>query len=96
MADKSDKDYGAEMDAIKNDVKVLREDVAALLGAFGDDLESRGENVRRNAEKRIRDVQDRAQERVDALERTLEQNPLGALGAALGIGFLIGALFSRR
>ncbi|GAB4574659.1 MAG: hypothetical protein Tsb008_12770 [Rhodothalassiaceae bacterium] len=90
------KDYSAEIDAIKNDVTSLREDIGKLVGALGEDLGERGADARAEALRRFEALEARGRAAGADLERRIEENPLTALAAALGIGFLIGALLSRR
>lgn len=92
----ANRDFSAEIEAIRKDVNLLRDDLGALVGALGDDLESRGEAARDAVQRRVSEAQTRARSTLDDLEQTLERNPLSALATALGIGFLIGALFTRR
>jgi ElaB/YqjD/DUF883 family membrane-anchored ribosome-binding protein len=42
------------------------------------------------------EIQDRAIDYSQATDRAIRQNPYTALGCALGIGLLLGALVSRR
>jgi len=92
----ANRDYSSEIDALKTDVKSLRDDIASLVGALGEDLEQRGEGARHAAAERLRRAQAQGKESLDEVERSIERNPLTALATALGIGFLIGALLGRR
>jgi ElaB/YqjD/DUF883 family membrane-anchored ribosome-binding protein len=51
------------------------------------------------ARTEIEDVADRAKRTLDdvdqRLSRTMQENPLLVLGAAVGVGYVIGRLFSR-
>lgn len=92
----TNKDYATEIDAIKADMTALRDDVRGLVAVLGDDLGERGAKAREEALKRFSELRARGAKVGSEVERTIEENPLTALAAALGIGFLIGALISRR
>jgi ElaB/YqjD/DUF883 family membrane-anchored ribosome-binding protein len=51
--------------------------------------------VRRAGDHQLERAQDAATEAVKAVEDAVRQNPLSALGIALGIGFLVGILLRR-
>jgi len=92
----ADPKYSEEIDSLKSDVKALRDDLARLVGAVGDDLEEQGEAARAEARRRLEAARARGQSALDDIESRIERNPLTALAAALGIGFLIGALLGRK
>lgn len=88
--------YSEDVDALKADVKALRDDLARLVGAVGDDLEGQGDAARADMRRRLDSVRARGQATLDDIESRIERNPLTALATALGIGFLIGALLGRK
>ncbi|RMD86609.1 MAG: hypothetical protein D6807_09360 [Alphaproteobacteria bacterium] len=92
----ANKDFTTEIDAIKGDVSKLREDMKALVEAVGETLEERGEEARARAAERLKAARERGEESLDELGKSIEQHPLTAVLTALGIGFLVGALVSRR
>lgn len=92
----TDKAYASEIDAIKADVKGLRDDVASLLHALGEDIEQRGENAKAEAVRRVRGARAQAEASFDRLGESIEHHPMAALGAAVGLGFLIGIILGRR
>ncbi|GER00128.1 hypothetical protein JCM17845_07510 [Iodidimonas gelatinilytica] len=92
----TEKKYTDEMDALKADVQKLRADIAALVGAFGDDASAKGQEAREAAARRLREARAKSEAGLKQIEGSIEQNPLTALAIALGLGFLVGALLNRR
>lgn len=92
----ANRDYSSEIDALKGDVKSLRDDIGKLVGALGEDIEERGGAARDAAAERLKKAREQGRASLDQVEGSIERNPLTALATALGIGFLIGALLGRR
>ncbi|GAK32541.1 hypothetical protein JCM17846_22490 [Iodidimonas nitroreducens] len=92
----TEKNYATEIDAIKGDVHQLREDISALLSAFGDDAGESGAQAREAALAKLRQARAQGTAHLQQVEKSIEDNPLIALAGALGLGFLIGALLNRR
>lgn len=88
--------YSEDFDALKTDVKALRDDLSRLISTVGGDLEDQGDAARADMRHRLDSVRARGQATLDDIETRIERNPLIALAAALGIGFLIGALLGRK
>jgi ElaB/YqjD/DUF883 family membrane-anchored ribosome-binding protein len=91
---------------LEEEVARLRADIAALAdtlkGLAGAEAKSAAEALRGGADRvaaSAHSAADRAQasarEGYDALQTTVEKNPLTALLLALGLGFIVGAM-SRR
>lgn len=92
----ADKNYSSEIDAIRSDVKSLRDDVSALVSALGSDLGAKGDDIKQAAAERIKKARKKGEDGLHQVEHVVEENPMTSLMAALGIGFLIGALLNRR
>jgi ElaB/YqjD/DUF883 family membrane-anchored ribosome-binding protein len=94
-------------DDLVTDAKVVLEDVEALLDeastATGDRaqvLRARASEALGRAKQRLHDAQTAVASNTRAAARATDdfvhEHPWGAIGAAAGIGFLIGLLVSRR
>ncbi|RMF14020.1 MAG: DUF883 family protein [Alphaproteobacteria bacterium] len=92
----AERDYAKEITAIKGDVEKLRADLARLLAALGDDLEAKGGELKNRAAERLALARAQASGSLERVEDAIEEKPLTALGVAVGVGFLIGALIGRR
>jgi len=92
----ANQNYSAEIDALKTDIKSLRDDVSSLVNALGEDIEQRGNAARTAAGEEMKKARERGQHALHEVENSIDRNPLTALATALGIGFLIGALLGRR
>ncbi len=84
------------------DLKELREDLASLksdMGDIADTLSKLAHNTADEGRKRVKSAakQSRAQAEatLGSLEKEIEERPMTSLALALGIGFVMGKLFSR-
>lgn len=95
------------IDQLLKDLRALVHDAEALLSASADltgeglqQARTRAEQTLADAKERLARFQDdvigRAREAVDVGEAYLHDNPWQALALAAGVGFLVGALLSRR
>ncbi|MGH6771810.1 MAG: DUF883 family protein [Xanthobacteraceae bacterium] len=95
---------------IQDDLEALRDDVARLTQQIGGILSAKGnkawQRARSNAEDVFAEVQDKGMEAVgavrevgdnmvDAVDESLKKRPYTTLALALGIGFLFGATWRR-
>jgi ElaB/YqjD/DUF883 family membrane-anchored ribosome-binding protein len=95
---------------IQADLEALRDDVARLTQQLGSVLTARGskawQRARSNVEGVISDAQDKGMEAVgavrevgdnvvDAIDESLKKRPYTTLALAAGIGFLFGATWRR-
>ncbi len=88
----------AGKDAEMQSQQALSEDIQEIakhLANLRQNLEALTGQVRRAGDHQLERAQDAASEAVKVVEDALRQNPLSALGIALGIGFLIGILLRR-
>lgn len=97
----------AEIDQLKSDLRVLREDLSKLgkdaLSATKKSASTAGDAAREEARKRLGqlgDAWDTTKDRGVAarhdVERCIEEHPLTSVMIALGVGFVIGKLLDRR
>lgn len=99
-----------DVNAVKNDIAALTEQITDALNAFagqaGKQARKGYRQARANMDSTFDDVSDRgsammdaAQDAASSIEESLEdviaQRPLATVGLALGIGFLIGAMWRR-
>jgi ElaB/YqjD/DUF883 family membrane-anchored ribosome-binding protein len=88
---------------VQADLEALRSDVADLTKKLGTILSKRGnsawEHAKAGVEDTIADVESRAREAgdevTDAINSSLQARPYTTLAAALGLGFLFGAIWRR-
>lgn len=100
-------DVRRDVDAIREDLAVLRSDLSAALrdvidagrAEAGDARERLEEALRAKIEK-LSDAADSVAERgrdaMDAIEAHVEEKPLQSLATAFGLGLLVGVLLHRR
>jgi len=75
---------GEEVEMIAGHLATLRKDIEDLAGSIA---RAGGHQAER--------VQDAASEAMDTLETAVRRNPSAAVGIALGIGLLVGAILRR-
>jgi ElaB/YqjD/DUF883 family membrane-anchored ribosome-binding protein len=78
--------------------KALSEDIQEIanhLANLRNDLEALTGQIKRTRDHQLERVQDTASEALKAVEDAVKQNPLSALGIALGLGFLVGIVLRR-
>ena len=96
-------DIQADLQALRDDVARLAEQIADIFAAKGGDAWRR---ARSGVDEAIADVEDRGREAVDAvvevgdnfagaIDESLKERPYTTLALALGIGFLFGATWRR-
>lgn len=111
MTDKSTTErLQKDLDAVKNDISALADQISDVLEAFKGDAQKQAKRTykqaRANVDSVMSDVGKRGNEALDAaqdyantLEESLEdaitQRPLAAVGLAVGLGFLIGVTWRR-
>jgi ElaB/YqjD/DUF883 family membrane-anchored ribosome-binding protein len=95
---------------IQADLQALRDDVARLAQQIADIFAARGGKVwqraRASVDEALADAEDRGQDAVDAvrevgdnmaeaIDKSLHERPYTTLALALGLGFLLGAAWRR-
>ena len=111
MTDKATYDrLQKDMDAVKNDISALTDQIADALNAFSGQAQKQAKRSYREARSNVdsavsdfskygNEALDAAQEYANTLEESLEdaitQRPLAAVGLAVGLGFLIGVTWRR-
>ena len=92
-------DNTQEIDAVKADIKKLREDIVALSESvrenLNDDANRIAGDARDAAERTATAARDKVREGVDSVGRQVEERPVASLAVAFGIGLLIGKLLDR-
>lgn len=92
-----------DVESIKSSFSQLRHDVLELLGsAFG--LGKSGAEYAKDSagdaveamKLRLTDLKERGADRMHAVEKKIEENPLPAALIAFGVGFLIAKILTRR
>ena len=92
-----------ELDALKNDIAQLREDISNLTRAVGKVAADKAQETRSEAEEKARDtweeIEDKlndlleeGKETVSGMEQQISRHPGGSLLTAFGIGFIIARL----
>jgi ElaB/YqjD/DUF883 family membrane-anchored ribosome-binding protein len=99
-----------DVTAVKNDIAALADQITDVLNSFagtaGKQARRGYKQARANVDQAVDDMSERgaaamgaAQEAAYSIEETLEdaitQRPLATVGIALGLGFLIGAVWRR-
>lgn len=86
----------SDMDELRNDLKALRGDLAKLLADTGSYASAKS----REGIERSKALSENAQESVESARATVEdkvrENPLAAIGIAMGVGALLSYMSSRR
>jgi ElaB/YqjD/DUF883 family membrane-anchored ribosome-binding protein len=111
MTDKATTDrLEKDVTAVKNDIAALTEQITDALNSFagtaGKQARRGYKQARANAESAMDDMSERggammdaAQDAASSIEESLEdiitQRPIATVGLALGLGFLIGAMWRR-
>ena len=96
----------ASNESLEQEVKDLRQDVAALRKALREEATKRKESARAKLEEaavenveRLRtaaeDAGGKAQEQFEQLEKQIEANPIPSVAGALFVGFVLGRLLGR-
>ncbi len=99
-----------DLDAVKNDISALADQISDVLEAFKGDAGKQAKRSYKQARAKVDEVMsdaskhgsealDAAQDYANTLEESLEdaitQRPLAAVGLAIGLGFLIGVTWRR-
>lgn len=96
----ADRNYDDELQALRDDMARLREDIGRLTHAFSSDIGDQAEDMRRSVEDEFRTRREilrarldqarvRGQRKVEDLEESIADHPLGSLATAVGIGFIL-------
>jgi ElaB/YqjD/DUF883 family membrane-anchored ribosome-binding protein len=100
-------DIQADLEALRNDVAKLANQIADIFATKGNEAWSRAtSNIKSNVEGVMSDATAKGQEAVDAvrevgdnvmdaIDESLEKRPYTTLALAVGIGFLFGAIWRK-
>lgn len=86
----------ADLEALKRDIRELREDFAALGRDAGRAFRHEANRQAKRAAHLAEDAGEKAEEAASAVQGVVREHPFAALGIALAAGFLVAALSTRR
>jgi ElaB/YqjD/DUF883 family membrane-anchored ribosome-binding protein len=90
----------ADAKVVLEDVETLLEEAANATGERAEALRARASEALDHAKQRLHDAQTAVANNTRAAARATDdfvhEHPWGAIGAAVGVGFLVGLLVSRR
>jgi ElaB/YqjD/DUF883 family membrane-anchored ribosome-binding protein len=86
--------YEKDVDALKADLKHLRADVTELSEAIRNLAVDQSKEGYARIRGRAEGYYDQAAEKANEFSHQIEDRPLTSVLAAVGIGFIIGAIFS--
>ena len=97
------KNASATVDSLQEDLSAMRDDVSKLSEHVVDLLSAKGSAAYKQAKKKfdattgdaadaVREVRDTF---ADAIEESVQERPFTTLAMALGVGFIIGAMWRR-
>jgi ElaB/YqjD/DUF883 family membrane-anchored ribosome-binding protein len=111
LTDKATYDHlEKEVAAVKNDISALTDQITDALNSFAGSAKKQArrgyKDARANVDSAVDDMSERGSAMMDAaqdaaysieesLEDVITQRPLATVGLALGVGFLIGAMWRR-
>lgn len=84
-----------EVDNIKKDVDALRSDIAKLVDSLGQAGKSKVDSGVNTAKGYADQAIAQAQDVRGQTEEKIRQNPLVAVGAAFGVGYVLGKLLDK-
>lgn len=100
MTEPTTEDLARQMDALKNDLAKVTETLAEMGRAQGralaGDLRAGAERARAEGERQAEFLQQRAEEMAMEATDMVRRQPAAAMGAAAGLGFLVGLLTARK
>lgn len=103
MAKSTDSGSAEEVDALKEDVRQLREDIGALLGSLKDDGSGKLQELRQRladtsaaAGEKLRSAGDSAKQRANGMARVAEEHPFTTAVIALCSGLIAGTILGHR
>ena len=80
----------------EHDVSTLAEDAQELLAATADMAGEKVVVARKRLSDSLRNVRDTIIENARSADKAVRDNPYKAIGVAVGVGVLVGALMARR
>jgi ElaB/YqjD/DUF883 family membrane-anchored ribosome-binding protein len=95
--------FSADMESLKKNFGQLRADLTQLVGtALGAGktgagaLREKAHSAVDGVKHGLEGVRDRGSESIESLEKKIAERPLTSALIALGVGYMLGRLFSRR
>jgi ElaB/YqjD/DUF883 family membrane-anchored ribosome-binding protein len=97
------KNASATLDSLQEDFSAMRDDVSKLSQQVVDLLQAKGNQAYKRARKQFDDSTGEAVDAVrevrdtlsEAIEDSVQERPYATLAMALGVGFVLGALWRR-
>lgn len=97
------KNASATIDSLQEDFSAMRDDVSKLSEQVVDLLQAKGNQAYKRARKQFDDKTGEAADAMrevrdnfaDTLEETVQERPLATLAMAVGVGFVLGAIWRR-
>src|SRR6516165_8738505 len=90
---------GAASGDLQKDLQMLRDDFSRLAQQVADIVTNRGnaawQRARSGVDGVMSDAQDKGQEAVDAIDKSVKNRPYTTLAIAVGLGFLFGSTWRR-
>lgn len=99
----ADRHIAASKDRLLRDLQTVVADSEELLKELAGELGDRGKNARdrlkatlESAKETYSEIQQKAQEGVEAADTMVRENPYAAVGIAFGVGLLFGVVVARK
>ena len=97
------KNASATVDSLQEDFSAMRDDISKLSQQVVDLLQAKGNQAYKRARKQINETTGDAADAVrdvrdsftDAIEESVQDRPIATLAMAVGIGFVLGAMWRR-
>ena len=82
----------SELDDLRADVRALRDDLKAVMADLKESAAARGEKAIKKSKQFVSHTGDQLGDAGHAIEDSVRNNPLGAVGASFAAGLLIATL----
>ena len=86
----------SDAEAISEDVRTLRSDVASFLSSKMDDGKAAAQDLKETAKDNLVQLKGYGRNQLKSVEEEIRQKPGRSVLIAAGVGLLAGMLFSRR
>jgi len=91
-----DKTSSADLEELRDDLQVLKQDFAQIINHLQADGESRVQQLKQTAQEKFRDVRAGAAQQVENLGERVQERPVESLLVAFGVGLVTSFLLTRR
>ena len=96
MADSNTPNTNADIDKLKTDLQSVREDIAKLAHSVGDQAQNRARAGADNLRQAAGSAGEELQAASQLMEGQIASHPYASVGAAFGVGLLLGMALERR